>query len=151
MDPEIITRTDSAVLGVTVRINPTQADYKEIWEKRFMPRHAEIVARAEGKSYCGVYYHTDEPGLVDFVAGMQVPVGGSVPEGLTCRPIAGGLYAKFRCAMGSIGPTWREIYEQWLPLSAYLEDEERPALEHYPPEATGPDSPVEIFVALKAR
>ena len=151
MEPEIVTRAESAVLGVTARINPTQADYREIWERRFMPRHAEIAARAVEKSYYGVYYGTDQPGLVDFVAGMVADVGESVPEGLAHRVVPAGLYAKFRCTMGSIGPTWGAIYGQWLPASAYVEDEARPALEHYPPETMGPDSPVEIYVAVKAK
>ncbi len=151
MEAEIITRGESAVLGVTARINPAQADYKAIWEQQFTPRHAEIAARAVEKSYFGVYYGTDQPGLVDFVAGMAVPVGERAPEGLTHRVVPGGLYAKFRCAMSAIGPTWGAIYGQWLPASPYAEDESRPALEHYPPEMMGPDSPVEIYVAVKAK
>jgi len=151
MEPEILNRSESTVLGVTARINPSQADYKSIWEQQFMPRHAEIVERAMDKSYYGVYYGTDQPGMVDFIAGMAVQPGREAPEGLTQRHVPAGLYARFLCKMSAIGPTWGAIYSQWLPSSEWAEDETRPALEHYPPEAMGPESTVEIFVALKRK
>ena len=153
MEPEILTRPDETVLGVTVRINPSEANYREIWEQRFMPRAGEIAARAVDPSYYGVYYGTNEPGRVDFVAGMRVAEGGeaTAPPGLTQRAVPGGLYAKFRSSMADLGRTWRDIYGRWLPAAEYAEDELRPAVEHYPPEMAGPDAMIEIYVAVKKK
>lgn len=93
----------------------------------------------------------DEPGWVDFVAGMIVPEGSRAPEECLVRAVPGGLYARIACTMSTIGGTWQEIYGQWLPASPYVEDEDRPAMEYCAPDAMGPNAPVIIHVALCPR
>lgn len=151
MDAEIVDRPAGWVLGIGARIVPGQADYKGLWEGQFMPRHEEIKRLAVDRAYYGVYYPCDEPGKADFIAGMATAESTAVPEGLVMRPLPGGTYARFRCTMASMAATWGSIYREWLPASEYLEDETRPALEYYPPEMTGPESEVTIFVALKPK
>ncbi len=149
MEAAIVNRSPGWVLGIEARIDPRKADYKDLWENRFMPRHREIMSLAVDGGYYGVYYPCPETGKADFVAGMMTDESPAVPEGLVRRPLPGGLYASFRCTMSSIGPTWNSIYREWLPSSGYQEDETRPALEIYPPEMSGPDAELRIFVALK--
>lgn len=149
MEAAIVNRSAEWIVGITARIDPRQADYKDLWENRFMPRHDEIMKLAAGRAYCGAYFPSPEAGKVDFVAGMIADESREVPEGLVRREIPGGLYASFHCTMSSIGPTWGTIYREWLPSSGYQEDETRPALEIYPPEMTRADSRLHLLVALK--
>jgi predicted transcriptional regulator YdeE len=151
VEPEFVTRAEGSVLGIQERSDPTKADYKALWEGRFMPRHDEIKGLALDGSYYSVYYPTGEPGLADIVAGMMVPDTTRAPEGLVMRPVPGGLYASFRCTMQTIGSTWGSIYGEWLPASKYEEDETRPAIEHYPPEMSGNEPLVMLFVAVKPK
>jgi len=151
MDAEIVDRPAGWVLGIGARIVPGQADYKGLWEGQFMPRHDEIKRLAVDQAYYGVYYPCDEPGKADFIAGMATGEGIQMPEGLVKRPLPSGSYALFRCTMASMAATWGSIYREWLPTSVYLEDETRPAFEYYPPEMTGPESEVTIFVAVKPK
>jgi predicted transcriptional regulator YdeE len=75
-----------------------------------------------------------------------------VPEGLTLRPVAGGSYARFDCTMSELSQTWGAIYSQWLPSSAYAEDETRPSIEYYPPDMDmGPEGKAEIYIAVKPK
>lgn len=150
MQVEIVQRKNAQVLGIMARINPMNADYGELWGKRFTPYEQVVEALAVESGYYGVYYGTDEPGMVDFVAGMMVGQVADVPEGLTLRAVPGGTYAAFACTMSTIGQTWSNIYSQWLPASEYVEDEARPAMEYYPPDmSTGPDGVLTILVPLR--
>ena len=151
MNVEIVNRPDANVLGIAARINPTEADYGDLWGRRFGPREPEIAALAVEPGYYGVYYGTGQPGIVDFIAGMVVGDVADVPEGLTLRPLPGGAYAAFSCTLSGIGATWGQIYGQWLPASGYAEDESRPAFEYFAPNASGPDAPVVIYVPIVAR
>ncbi len=151
MEPRMIKRPDAQVLGVMHRINPMEADYGELWEKEYMPRHRDVEALASEAGHYGVYYATDEENMADFVSGMLVDESTAAPEGLTLRPIPGGDYAAFECTMGSIGPTWGDIYSKWLPSSGYQEDESRPSIEYYSPETEDEQSPVTIMIPVKPR
>ncbi|MFO7697444.1 MAG: GyrI-like domain-containing protein [Anaerolineae bacterium] len=88
---------------------------------------------------------------MDFVTGMMVAQGAPAPEGCLVRAVPGGTYARFDCTMATIGSTWGTIYGQWLPASGYTEDESRPAMEYYAPDAMGPEAPVVIYVAVKPK
>jgi len=148
MNAEIVERVDAKVLGVMARINPMNADYTDLWSNRFGSRQREIAPLAIEEGCCGVYYGTDQEGMVDFVAGMVVDDVDRIPDGLTVREIPGGTYALFSCTMSTIGPTWNRIHSQWLPTADYVEDESRPSIEYYPASGEGADSPVTIYLAV---
>jgi len=42
MNAEIVNRQDAQVLGIIVRINPSEADYDDLWHRRFDPREPEV-------------------------------------------------------------------------------------------------------------
>ena len=149
MDGQIVTLPDRWIVGYAVRIQPMGADYGAIWRDGFDP-HGDAVRRlAADPVYYGVYFGTDQPGWVDFVAGMVVPAGTPAPEGLVSRRLPGGTYARFDCTLSTIGATWGQIYRQWLPASGYAEAEDRPAIEAYPPAEMSPQAPVQIYVAVE--
>jgi predicted transcriptional regulator YdeE len=149
MDVLVITLPDRWVMGVQARIQPMGADYGALWHDGFDPHAAEIEPLAVEEGYYGVYYPTGEPGWVDFVAGVVVPEGAPAPAGCVVRLLPGGAYARVDVTMAAIASTWGAIYGEWLPGSGYVEDEERPALEHYPPAEMSPQAPVSIFVAVR--
>jgi predicted transcriptional regulator YdeE len=54
--------------------------------------------------------------------------------------------------MSELSQTWGAIYSQWLPSSAYAEDETRPSIEYYPPDMDmGPEGKAEIYIAVKPK
>jgi len=151
MNAEIVDRQDAQVLGIAARINPSEADYDDLWHRRFDPREPEVKRLAIDPGYVGVYYGTDKPDLRDFVAGMIVGEVAEVPEGLALRALPGGVYAVFSCTMGNLSETWRAIFAEWLPTSGYAEDESRPGIEYFPPSTVGPDDPATIYLAIVGR
>ncbi len=151
MEAKIVQLPDRHVMGAVSRIEPMSADYMALWSKGFDPHAAAVAALATEQGYYGVYYGTDQPGWVDFMAGMVVGADAVAPKGLEVRPMPGGTYARFDCTLGTIGPTWGAIYGQWLPSSGYVEDYTRPALEYYPPETMSPDAAVTIWVAVQPK
>ena len=151
MNAEIVERADAKVLGTMARINPMEADYRALWDGQFDPHTAEVAAHAVEEGYYSVYYATEEEGKADYIAGQMVGDVADVSEGLTLRAVPGGTCARFDCKMAAIGQTWGAIYGQWLPASAYEQDETRPSLEYYPPGAMGPEADVAIFVPVKRK
>jgi len=151
MNAEIVNRQDAQVLGIIVRINPSEADYDDLWHRRFDPREPEVNRLAIDPGYVAVYYGTGQPDLMDFVAGMIVGDVTEVPEGLVLRALPGGMYAAFSCTLANLSDTWRAIFAEWLPSSGYAEDESRPGIEYFPPGTAGPDQPATIYVAVVAR
>lgn len=151
MDAAIVTLEDRLVLGSVARINPMAADYVRIWREGFDPHQPAVSRMAAEPGYYGVYYSSEEAGMVDFLAGMVVASDSAVPEGLKARPLPGGVYARFDVTLSTIGAAWAAIYSEWLPGSGYVEDPSRPALEYFAPDmGEGPDAPVAIYVAVSA-
>ena len=151
MKAEIVSRSPGWIVGIEARIVPSQADYRGLWEQQFMPRHEEIKSLSTEGAYYGVYFPCDEPGKADFLAGMMTAERAKAPAGLSIRAVPAGLYARIECAMAELAQTWSAVYREWLPSSGYEEDEARPAIEYYPPEMSGPQSPVTIFVAVRSK
>jgi predicted transcriptional regulator YdeE len=151
MDVSIVELPDRWVMGTQTRIQPLGADYGTIWSLGFDPHLNEIQPLATEEGFYGIYFGREETGWVDFVAGMMVPDGAQPPAGCVARPVAGGTYARFDCTMATNGSTRSAIYGQWLPASAYAEDQSRPALEYYPPAAMDPQAPVVILTPVKPK
>lgn len=149
MEPKIITRESFTVLGIQARIDPMKADYGMIWEKQFMPHHDAIRSLAIDAGYYGVYFGTEEPGKVDFIAGISVGPVEHVPEGLVIREISPAKYAVVECNMEAIGPTWGFIYGEWLPNADHYEEETQKAcFEYFPPGTEKGEGQVSIHVPV---
>jgi predicted transcriptional regulator YdeE len=138
------------VLGLQERIQPMAADYTAIWA-RYEARHDEIAALGTGEDCYGVYFGTEQEGLVDHLACKAVPPGVAIPEGLTLREVAGGMYAVFECSITTIGPTWQAIFGEWLPAAAYAYDSQRPSFERFPPGCHGGEARVSIYAPVKPK
>jgi len=152
MEPRLVTRQAFKVLGVQSRIDPTRADYHSIWEKRYMPHHDVVLKLAKEEGYYGIYFSSEVPGKVDFLAGMAVGDVGKIPDDLVLREVPAAQYAVFECQMDAIGPTWQTIYNSWLANSEqYAEDESKACFEYFPPVADEGKTPVSINVPLKTK
>ncbi len=147
MQPEIVQLPDRFVMGYVARIEPMSADYPTLWGQGFDPYDESVSALAIEPGYYGVYYGTEQPEMVDFVAGMIVDADATPIEGLVLRALPGGSYACFPCTMGTLSETWGAIYSQWLPASGYRVDETRPAFEYFPP-GMDPEMTIWILTAI---
>lgn len=149
MEPRIVTKQAFTVMGVQERCNPDTAGFEDIWMKRFMSFHDKVSPLSTDKAYYGVWFATDEKGMMDYVAGMAVGEVESVPEGLVVRDVPAGGYAVFEGTLKTIGETYDYAFGEWLPTSGYHLDKKLPAFEHYPPDTKGQDDPVSIYVPVQ--
>ena len=152
MEPKFATRDAFNVMGVLNRIKPDAADYEGIWCNQFDPVQDQVKAFSTGEGHYGVYFASDEPGLVNMVAGMEVGDVDEAPEGLVVHTVPAAEYAVFECALDAIGLTWAAIYNEWLPGSdQYEEDESKACFDYFPPGIETGQGIVSIHVPLKAR
>jgi len=138
------------VLGIQERADPMEVDYSAFWA-RFGERAAEVQPLAIEAAGHGVYFPTEEEGLVDVFGGMAVPPGTPTPEGLVLREVPAGHYAVFQCTMQDIAPTWGAIYGEWLPASEYEADHTKACFEQFAPGCHEGTEPVRIFVPVRRK
>ena len=152
VEATIVSKPTFAVMGVLNSGGPTALDYGDIWGSQFASRAMGIGAAATERDAYGVYFATEQEGVVEMVAGMPVPLGTEAPEGLVVREVPAATYALFPCKMADIGATWKAIEDEWQPTSDHEWDEAGASFELFPPESTGaPDSPLTIYVAVKRK
>lgn len=146
MTPRITVRESFTVLGVPSRNrrgSETPELFGRIW-KNFEERRAEIAAVATEGAYFGVSFPTVDEDVTEYLAGMPVPVGTSVPAGLEARTVPGGEYAVFECPVESIGATYHHVFGAWLPNAPVQFDPARPPYEEYPEDTPGQSVRVHI-------
>jgi len=149
MEPRIVKKDGFKVIGVSARGNPQAIDYSDIWGREFMARYAELSALSSDGDYYGVYFDTDEAGIVDFIAGIAAAPDAEAPEGLAARDVPGATFAVFDGTMSTIGATWEMIMSQWLPQSAYEYDASKVSFEFFAADmGEGPDAPMMIYVPV---
>ncbi len=149
MEPRIETKDAFWVLGVPARGEPKLLDYQQIWGTLFMSVHGQLQAVSTDGQYYGVYFDTEEPGQVDFIAGMAVAAGTEVPAGLEARELPAARYAVFDATMSTIGSAWDEIMSRWLPQSPYEYDASKVSFEFFASDmGEGPDAPMMIYVPV---
>ena len=152
MNAEIVNRQDAQVLGIIARINPSEADYDDLWHRRFDPREPEVNRLAIDPGYVAVYYGTGQPDLMDFVAGMIVGDVTEVPEGLVLRALPGGMYAAFSCTLANLSDTWRAIFRlaQRLDVQVMATSHSWDAIEAFQ-KAAGEDPEEGVLIRLSRR
>jgi len=138
------------VLGIQERADPMQVDYGAFWA-RFKARAAEVQPLATEPAGYGVYFPTDEEGLVDVFGGMAVAGNVTAPAGLVLREVPAAEYAVFECTMREIGALWGAIFGEWLPTSGYEHDPSKPCFEHFRPGCHEGTVPVRIFLSVRKK
>jgi AraC family transcriptional regulator len=138
--PEIVTLPDMTVVGMQTLVSTKNNIIPNLW-MRFVPRIGEIKKRAKTDASLGLSYDMQEisadPDTGEsqffYLAGAIVSDVKDLPEGMTFRKILKHKYAKFthRGSLNKLGDTYRYMYGQWLPNSAYDIDEIAPEIEWY--------------------
>ncbi|MCE5238944.1 GyrI-like domain-containing protein [bacterium] len=151
MELRLEQRAATTIIGVAIVGNPKATDFHDFWANQFMPREAELKPLSLDGAYYEAFFCAGDPEHVEMVAGMAVAPDATPPAGLVKRELAATTYAVFDCTVGTIGATWATI-EQWLSESEYEYDREQQGdFEYYPPDTKDQDSPVQIYVPVKAR
>ena len=152
MEPKVLSRDSFVVAGMFTRVTPDNGNndqYGMIW-KDFEEFHDQIKPQSTDQAYYGISFPTAEEGVLDYIAGMAVMEGATVPEGLVIREIAASRYAVFECPMHTIGDTYRYIFTEWLQPAPYELSSFAPVFEQYPP-AGQEHSPVLIHIPIKEK
>ena len=150
MEPRIVEREAFCVLGVAADIDITADDPGAVFEE-FIRRRAGIATPSSAPGDYGVYFESDQPGKVCYLAGMEVDVLDEIPEGLVLREVPGARYAVFGCGIEEIGKTWRFIHGTWLPDSTQYALANSPVFEYFPPGARDGKANILIHVAVRDR
>ena len=106
-----------------------------------------IESLSIGKHYFGVNFPTDKEDVTEYLAGMMVPAGSPIPEGLEKRTVSNGQFAVFECPVEAIGDRYQHIFTVWLPGAQVQFDPTMPVFEEYPERESA--EPVRIHIPVR--
>ncbi len=157
MEPRFEQRDAFRVLGVeddACKMETVDPGFNDLWMNRFMARHDEVQALSTDKAYYAVWIGTLPNG--DFgqgrhLAGMAVVGDPPVPEGWVIRDIPAAEYAVFGTNLRDVGDATEYALREWLPNSAYEMDEPKPRFDRMPPDTTGPETPVTVWIPVRKK
>jgi len=155
MEPEIVFRTETKVVGVARHYREDDLNIETLWSA-FRPDVFQIKNRVGGDAF-GIYEeYLEREGDVGFsyVCSVEVSDLDHVPEGMIGRTIPEHLYAVF----GHQGPisylpeTLKYIWGSWLPKSEY-EYQETPDFELYSPGtgASDTEKALSLFIPIRKK
>ncbi|MCL9779895.1 AraC family transcriptional regulator [Vibrio sp. S4M6] len=141
MDPQIVVRPETKVVGVVSRYTEDDLDLNTLWSA-FRPYLGKVQGRIGDEAF-GIYEeYTESEESVGFTYICSVAVNDSapVPKGMVSRTIPANKYAVFtHQANASLLPeTLKYIWGSWLPKSRY-EYAESPDFELYIPKLVDGD------------
>ena len=149
-DPQVVDRPAFWVLGIVRHFgSPASADFEGTWHA-LAPQQGLIAPLSTDGAFYGVGFVAEGATGFDYLAGMAVAPDAQVPPGLFLREVPAATEAVFTCTMATIGATYQFAYGEWMARAGYQCAEPLPWFERYPPEGiSGPDSPLEIHIAIK--
>lgn len=149
MEARLVERGEFIVVGAAQAGKLGEFKYGEIWEKQYMP----FDERLKPYSIDGGYYGATlcEKEALVYLAGMAVKGLPELPAGAEMRVIPAACYAVFDCTINTIGATWKEAYERWLPASGYELARDAVDFEYYPPYPGEGEMKVEIYIPIKKK
>ncbi len=150
MEPRFVDLDAFWVMGVQVHAMPDEVDFAAFWDEQFMPHLDALQALSTDEACYGVWFPHSEDGIPDYVAGMAVPEGSPVVEGLVARQVPASRYAVFDCSLEGIGRTYGHVYNTWLPESDYEFPEGCADFEYYPPEGVEEASPA-VYIPIRVK
>jgi AraC family transcriptional regulator len=132
--------------------NENRAQIPDLWQRFGVRYFGRVPGQVDKKAY-GVCSNMDDKGNLDYLAGVEVSSSEGLPAEFMHLSIAPGRYAVFGRAghISSIGRTWMDIFETWLPKSGFALAPS-PSFECYA-EAFDPAiaiGNVEIWIPIKA-
>ena len=144
------------VLGVedeAYKIEEIDPGFNDLWMKRLMAKHDEVQPLSVDGAYYAVWSGTHGSDISDgnYLAGMAVREGADVPDGWTLREVPAAIYAVFDSTLRDIGEATEYALDHWLPESAYLYDGDKPRFDYMPPDTSGPETPVSVWIPVVRR
>jgi len=155
MEPEIITRPATKLVGIAAEYDDADLSLPKLWSA-FRPYKSKIQ-NTVGKDAFGIYEsyteHGDEVKFV-YVCSVEVANFDLVPEGMTTRELPEQLYARFTHVgpIANLDKTLKYIWGSWLPKSNY-EYEEKPDFELLPAtfNDADPRNKIYLHIPIKAK
>ena len=122
MEPEIITRPEVKLVGISQQYDNADLSLPKLWSA-FRPYRDQIENRVNDQSF-GIYecyQEVDEEVQFTYLCCAQVDNFDHVPEGMVTRGLPEQLYAKFihRGSITQLDKTLKYIWGSWLPKSKY--------------------------------
>jgi AraC family transcriptional regulator len=138
MEPKIVSRPGSTVVGIKYRGKNENNEIPQIWQA-LDPRVEEISANMDMAT-----------GEFDYIAGFEVSSAEAVPEGMVSFEVPGGKYAVFTTTLPKIGETFHNAYDAWLPQASY-QPAGGPEFELYDErfDPQDPNSTFELYIPIK--
>ncbi len=142
MEPEVVVRPETKVIGVSRQYREDDLDIETLWSA-FRPSVPQIRNRV-GTDAFGIYeaYQEDKSGFgFSYVCSVEVTDFDDIPPDMIARTLPAHLYAVFRHRgpISYLPETLKYIWGSWLPKSDY-EYRETPDFELYSP-GSRPDDP----------
>ena len=146
MEPEIVTRHETKVIGIARQYQEEDLNIETLWSA-FRPDVFQITNRV-GDDAFGIYeeYHECENSVgFSYICSVEVADFDHVPKGMITKTLPEHLYAVFRHQgpVSYLPETLKYIWGSWLPKSDY-EYLETPDFELYSP-GTRPDDPDKVL------
>lgn len=156
MEPRFERRDAFRVLGVeddAYKIEGVDPGFHDLWMNRFMSRHDDVRPHSTDGAYYAVWFGTTETDLSQgtHLAGMAVQGDPPVPDGWVIRDVPAAEYAVFDSTLGDVGDATEDALTRWLPGSEYELDGPKPRFDLMPPETTGQDSPVSVWIPVRRK
>lgn len=154
--PKFKTRSHFRVLGVeddAYKIDEVDPGFNDLWMNRFMSRHDEVACYSTDGTYYAVWFGAKgtDISVGKHLAGMAVTAAAEAPYGWVTRDVPAANYAVFRTTLRDVGSATEYAIDEWLPRSGYELDAGKPRFDLMPPGTTGPDSPVSVWIPVKAK
>ncbi|MBL4676343.1 MAG: GyrI-like domain-containing protein [Mucilaginibacter sp.] len=160
MKPRLLEIGAKKLIGTKVTMSFVNDKTRELWQT-FMPKRNAIKNRVDDDLICMQVYSTppvlenfDPTAVFQKWAAAEVTDLSDVPNGMKTFEIPGGLYAVFDYKGRALdfAPTFRYIFTEWLPQSAY-EVDERPHFEILGAKYKNnePDSEEEIWIPVRLK
>jgi predicted transcriptional regulator YdeE len=74
-----------------------------------------------------------------------------VPEGWVIREVPAAEYAVFETTLRDVGEATYHALAEWLPSSDYDRDLPKPRFDLMPPDTSGQESPVSVWIPVRKR
>ena len=155
-EPRFEKREAFRVLGVeddAKNMEEVDPGFHNLWMNRFMSRHDEVQPHSIDGAYYAVWFGTNETDLSQgtHLAGMAISGNPPVPDGWVIRAVPAAEYAVFESTLGDVGNATFYGLTQWLPKSDYERDFPKPRFDLMPPDTTGQDSPVSVWIPVRRK
>lgn len=117
MEPEIVSKGDFKVIGITKRISNdnAQQEIPEMWKQFILENYLEKIPALKNNSIMALYtdYEGDHTKPFNYTIGCEVGSLDDVPEGMNGVTVPGNKYALFQVKGGlpdSLIEIWKEIW-----------------------------------------